>query len=260
MWIGLLYGMICLAAQYEAVSEGKSSILGGQALRDPLETVSIFREKMIQCLVLGNYTEPGPYTVETLIMYYISDHFRTSDTQFGAWMVFGLIVRAAMRLGLHLDASNFPRISVFRGEMQRRLWASIVHLDLQTSIQVGLPRMVREGMYNTQPPRNLLDEDFDEHSKVLPPSRPDGEITNIGYSNAKHKISTVFGIIVDQANSTSPVSYEDVMKLDKKLHDVNQEVPESLRYAPSFIVHVLLEHSLTILRVHLMLLFPLSTW
>jgi hypothetical protein len=258
MWIGLLYGLICLAAQYEATSEGKSKILGDQALRDPLETVGIFREKMIQCLILGNYTEPGPYTVETLIMYYISDHFRTSDTQFGAWMVFGLIVRSAMRLGLHLDASNFPRISVFRGEMQRRLWASIVHLDLQTSIQVGLPRMIREGMYNAQPPRNLLDEDFDEHSKALPPSRSEGEITSIGYSNAKHKISTVFGTIVDQANSTSPVSYEDVMKLDKKLHDVNQEVPKCLRYVPNFIPRVLRYIASHLSEQILLLLFNLT--
>jgi hypothetical protein len=212
------------------VSKDKSSIFGGQALKDPLEGVSIFREKMIWCLVLGNYNETGPNAVEYPIMYYISDYFRTSDTQFGAWMVFRLIVRSAMSLGVHFNASNFPRISVFRGEMQRKLWASIVQLDFQTSIQVGLHRMVRESMYNAQAPRDLLDEDFHEHSKVLSPSWPEGEVSNIGYSNAKHKISNIFGTIVDQANSTSPVSCEYVMRLDRKLHDFNQEVPDSLRY------------------------------
>jgi hypothetical protein len=116
------------------------------ALRDLKDMVEIFREKTVQCLVLSNYTDPKEYTVETLLLYFVLDHFRSSDTQFGAWMVFGLIVRAAMRLGLHREPSNYPHISVFKGEMQRRLWASILHLDLQTSLQVGLPRMLKEGM------------------------------------------------------------------------------------------------------------------
>lgn len=81
-----------------------------QALRDPQDTINNYRQRTVQCLVLGNYTEPRAYTVETLLLYYISDHFRTSDTQFGSWMVFGLIVRAAMRLGYHRDASHFVSV------------------------------------------------------------------------------------------------------------------------------------------------------
>jgi hypothetical protein len=45
-----------------------------QALRDPQDAIDNYREKTVQCLVLGNYTEPGAYTVETLLLYYISDH------------------------------------------------------------------------------------------------------------------------------------------------------------------------------------------
>ena len=144
-------------------------------------------------------------------------------------MVFGLAVRAAMRLGLHRDASHFPNISVFQGEMQRRMWSVILYMDLHTSLQVGLPRMIRNGMYDTRPPSNILDCDFNENSKVLPPEQPEVESTAIGYSNSKHSISKVLGLIVDQSNSTNPTTYEEAMKLDKMLHDAWYAVPEALK-------------------------------
>lgn len=202
--------------------------MAGEAIREPQDVINNFREKTVQCLVLSNYTEPGAYTVEALILYYISDHFRTSDAQFGSWMVFGLIVRAAMRLGYHRDASHFPKISVYKGEIQRRVWHMIVHLDLINSLQVGLPRMIRDSDYDTHEPRNILDEDFGEHTTQLPPPRPDDELSSIVYTNAKHRITNIFGMIVDQSNSTNPISYEEVMRLDKILHETHQTLPPPL--------------------------------
>lgn len=199
------------------------------ALRDPVEAANVYREKIVQCLMLGNYTEPGPYTVETLFLYYIAEHFRTLDMNFGAWMLFGLCVRAAMRQGYHRDASHFSKVSVFRGEMQRRIWLSIMHLDLIGSFQVGLPRMIREGMYDTAFPRVLLDEDFDENTIVLPPSRLFVEASSCAFSISKNKIAKILGIIVDQANSVLPISYEEVMTLDRQLHDVYQQTADPIK-------------------------------
>ncbi|TVY14613.1 Fusarisetin A cluster transcription factor fsa6 [Lachnellula arida] len=230
MWIGLLFGILSLTAYFEMMTESSSfGDFRDMALRDPVEAINVFREKTVQCLILGNYTEPGPYTVETLLLYYIVEHFRSPDTQFGAWLVFGLIIRAAMRLGFHRDASHYPEISVFRGEMQRRLWASIIHLDLHNSLQVGLPRMIKDGMYDTAAPRNLSDDDFHESVKVLPPNKPDGALAPISYSNIKHKMTLVFGEIVDPANSTYPISYDAVMELDKLLHKTHEETPDVLK-------------------------------
>lgn len=229
MWIGLLFGMLSLTTYLEIMTESSSfGDFPDMALRDPVEAINVFREKTVQCLILGNYTEPGPYTVETLLLYYIVEHFRSPDTQFGAWLVFGLIIRAAMRLGFHRDASHYSEISVFRGEMQRRLWASIIHLDLHNSLQVGLPRMIKDGMYDTKAPRNLSDDDFHEGVKVLP-NKPEGPLTPVSYSNTKHQMTQVFGEIVDQANSTYPISYDAVMKLDKILHKTHEKTPDILK-------------------------------
>ena len=113
--------------------------------------------------------------------------------------------------------------------MQRRLWHMIVHLDLINSLQVGLPRMIRDGSFDTMEPRNLIDEDFDEHITQLPPSRSDDELTSIVYTNAKHRVTTVFGLISDQSNSTNPISYEEVMRLDTLLHESQSQLPGPLK-------------------------------
>lgn len=229
MWIGLLYAMMCISLNVELLYEGRASSLDGQALRDPHEAIIIFREKTVQCLVLGNYTEPTQYTVETLLLYFFTEHFRSSESHVGAWMAAGILVRAAMRLGYHRDARHSPTISVMRGEMQRRIWATVAHMDLQTSCRVGLPRMVKEGMFDTGPPRNLLDEDFDENTKALPPSRPFNEVTTIMYPLIKHGITRVYGMIVDQTSAIDPVSYDGIMKLDALLNDAHQQVPNFLK-------------------------------
>jgi hypothetical protein len=89
MWIGLLYSILSLSVQFLMLSnKSLSEVMTGEALREPQDTTNNFREKTVQCLVLGNYTEPGAYTVETLLLYYVSDHFRTSDAQFGSFMMY----------------------------------------------------------------------------------------------------------------------------------------------------------------------------
>ena len=134
-----------------------------------------------------------------------------------------------MKMGYHRDASHSPEISVFRGEMQRRIWAALSHLDLQTSCQIGLPRMIKEGMSDTRDPSNLLDEDFDENTQLLPPSRNPNEITPVSYGVAKNGISAILGTIIDSANSALPIPYDEVMRLDAILDDVHEKTPDSLR-------------------------------
>ncbi|TVY40841.1 Fusarisetin A cluster transcription factor [Lachnellula subtilissima] len=84
-WIGLLFAILSLTAYFQMMTESSSfGDFPDMALRDPVEAIGVFREKTVQCLILGNYTEPGPHTVETLLLYYIVEHFRSPDTQFGA--------------------------------------------------------------------------------------------------------------------------------------------------------------------------------
>ncbi|EMR90137.1 putative fungal specific transcription protein [Botrytis cinerea BcDW1] len=229
-WIGLLFSIICLAANFELrTGDAPIAALSNSAIRDTEQRIRIYREKTVQCLVNSNYTEPGLYTVETLLLYHISEHFQTKDTIFGSWMVLGMIIRAGMRLGMHRDASHYPSISIFRGEMQRRVWGAILLVDIQTSCQVGLPRMVSEGMYDTKPASHLLDEDLFEDMVVLPPARLEYESSLEGYALFKHRLLLVFGKIFDASNLVTPIHYDEVMRLEKLLFDALGEIPEFFR-------------------------------
>ncbi|KAI3340327.1 fungal-specific transcription factor domain protein [Ustulina deusta] len=134
-------------------------------------TVDRYREKAIQCLILGHYTKGGPYVLETLILYFLVECFHVKDMEIGIWVLVGNIVQIAIHMGYHRDARHFPNISPLAGEMRRRVWAMIVQLDFSISTQLGLPRLVKESQTNTAEPRNLYDSDFDEHTAELPASR-----------------------------------------------------------------------------------------
>ncbi|KAF7865905.1 hypothetical protein EAF04_006069 [Stromatinia cepivora] len=236
-WVGLLFGIICLSANFELrIGDAPLPALSDMAVRETEQRIRLYREKTVQCLVISNYTEPGLYTVDTLLLYYLSEHFQSKDALFGSWMVFGMVVRAGMRLGMHRDASHYPNVSVFRGEMQRRLWGAILLVDIQTSCQVGLPRMISEGMYDTKPPSHILDEDLDENMVVLPPITPEYEPSPIGHVLYKYRLLLVFGKIFDASNLVAPIPYDEVRRLEKLLFDALEEIPEFFRVES---VHVL---------------------
>ncbi|TGO19249.1 hypothetical protein BTUL_0005g00980 [Botrytis tulipae] len=229
-WIGLLFSIICLATNFELrTGDFPISALSDSAIRDTEQRTRLYREKTVQCLISSNYTEPGLYTVDTLLLYYLSEYCESKDTLFGSWMVFGMVVRAAMRMGMHRDASHYPNISVFRGEMQRRLWGAILLVDIQTSCQVGLPRMISEGTYDTKPPNHLLDEDLHENMVALPPIRLEYESSPIGHALSKYRLLLVFGKIFDTSNLVTPISNDEVMRLEKLLFEALGEIPDFFR-------------------------------
>jgi hypothetical protein len=140
MWIGLLFGFLGTAIHFGSSRQRYDSgqtFHSGTALPNPL--VGFYREKIVQCLVQANYPKCPPYTLETMMSYLVMEYWRFPNAQFGSWVIVGMIVRTAFRMGYHRDPSRFPNISPFKAEMRRRLWTMIVQLDLMSSAQMGLP-------------------------------------------------------------------------------------------------------------------------
>ena len=231
MWLGLLFSMMCLATRFQKFLEDEPRRVD-QPVQPAQGFVRIYRRKVAQCLVLGNYTKSVPFTIETLVLYFMIEHFNCEDTQVGTWILLGIIVRIAMRMGYHRDASHYPRISPFHAEMRRRSWAMIVQLDLITSSQVGLPRMIKPWQSDTAEPRNLLDDDFDEDLTELPTPRPDTDLTPMVYFLMKNKLLSVCAAISDLTASTRPSSYAEVMRIDQLLHEVRRAIPSGLQLRP----------------------------
>ncbi|KAI1748286.1 fungal-specific transcription factor domain-containing protein [Xylaria castorea] len=84
-----------------------------------------------------------------------------------SWVAMGVLVRTAVQLGLHRDPKHFPQISVFEAEMRRRIWATVLELNAQASLDSGTPPGISLDDFDTSPPANLNDEDMEEGSTSL---------------------------------------------------------------------------------------------
>jgi hypothetical protein len=85
------------------------------------------------------------------------------------WTSTGALVRSAMVMGLNLDPSAVTDFAPYQAEMRRRLWATILEIDLQASMTTGMPLVLPDPVCLV--PSNLNDLDFDELSDSLPMSR-----------------------------------------------------------------------------------------
>jgi hypothetical protein len=225
MWIGMLFSIIFLAYKFQE-SQPESYVI-------PYfnnDTKDKYHERVVQCLVLGNYANSPPYTIQTLALYFIIEHFQYRDTEPGCWILQGIMLRIAFRAGYHRDASHFPELSPYQGEMRRRLWAKLVQLDLAISHQNGLPRMIRPGMSDTAEPRNLTDDDFYDDIKELPPSRPDTDMTPMLRVVVRNRLGVVYSEIVDLTSNIKHTPYKEVMRLDALLHATREQMPEAFKW------------------------------
>ncbi|KAF2185483.1 hypothetical protein K469DRAFT_665085 [Zopfia rhizophila CBS 207.26] len=230
MWLGLLFTMFCVATRVMDILENEGD--GPYGLHESSlcsARMDFYREKIVQCLILADYSKCPPYTAETMILYFVAEYFRSQDSQFGTWILAGMIVRIAFRMGYHREPSRFPNITPFKAEMRRRIWTMIVQLDLMSSSQVGLPRMIQKSMHDTEEPRNLLDDDLDENMTELPPARPDSESTVMAYALIRNRILDVFARIMDLANSMKQPAYQTLMELDDALKTVYEKIPPGMQ-------------------------------
>ncbi|KAG9254314.1 C6 zinc finger protein [Emericellopsis atlantica] len=73
------------------------------------------------------------------------------------WVTTGGMLRKAMYMGLHRDPRHLADMTVYRAEMRRRLWSTIVELNLQSGFDAGGPPLISAAEYDTLPPADLDD-------------------------------------------------------------------------------------------------------
>ncbi|KAF7594957.1 hypothetical protein BBP40_007765 [Aspergillus hancockii] len=228
IWIGMLCAIMRLAMlSYHREGDEPPEFRG-----KTLDMAGTFRNLMAQCLTLADYTKPYPSLIESLIFHLHGDFIQTKDADVSVWVLVGVITRLAMRMGYHRDSKMFPNITPFQGEMRRRVWTIVRQYDLMFSFQVGLPTMIRSSDTDTDLPRNLYDDDFDENCKELPSPRPPNEPTPISCLIAKGRLTYAFGRVIELASSIQTPSYDRVMEIDAELRQARDLVPEHLLIRP----------------------------
>ncbi|KAE9375537.1 hypothetical protein N431DRAFT_332569 [Stipitochalara longipes BDJ] len=225
IWIGLLFGILCIAMQsYTRANEVPPEYEGtAPAL------IQLYRVRTAQCLTIADLTKPVDFMVETLYLYASIEYADERDGDMGSYLLSGTMMRLALQQGYHRDPSQFPNLSVFQGEMRRRIWSAVNQHDLLFSVLIGLPKCIRYAECDTQPPRNLHEEELYEDMKELPPSRPVTEDTEVSYQVVKLQVMRAYGHVTEFLNLLEPQPYDEVLKLDLKLMEARANIPPHLQ-------------------------------
>ncbi|TVY29152.1 Fusarisetin A cluster transcription factor [Lachnellula hyalina] len=223
LWLSMLFS-VCYISSLMGGTSGPQQSWGSE--RSALHSASG------QCLVLGKYHRPQKFAVEALGIYGHCKNLQSLETSREAGSILSMVVRMAYEMGYHRDPDKFGSFTVFEGEMRRRCWASLRQMDVMISFQLGLPSSICLDNCDTKSPRNLLDSDFDEDTKVLPESRPENEPTRLLWFIVKVRVMANFGEVCQDALSFKEKSEAEIVQLDKEIRQTYRTVPEVLRSRP----------------------------
>ncbi|KIW22385.1 uncharacterized protein PV07_12275 [Cladophialophora immunda] len=225
LWLSILFSSMHLGSRIARPEEI-------DFFRSLKEASDLFLTCAGRALVAGHYQKARPYSVEAMLLYAVSRFFQQGDSETEPWLLMGVAARLALRMGYHRDPSHLAHISPFEGEMRRRVFSTVQTFELLLSFQAGLPAIIHEEGCDTAPPGNLFDEDFDEFSTAIPPSRPLTDPTPMLYYCYKGHLAQTFRKVARQALSPRVPAYADVLSLDGELLKIRAEIPPSLKWRP----------------------------
>ena len=199
------------------------------SLQELGDVASIYRVRSAQCLINANYSKLTKYTLEALVVYSFTEFIRNKDLPLTTGLIIEMAIIMAIRAGYHRDPSHFGnRFTPFEREMRRRLWGNLVITDMSLSFDVGKPRTINSLYVDTRMPGAYAEEDFDETTTVMPAERSDNEPTNISFTRCKLRVTHAFTAIYDANQRVTPMSYDEVLRLERDLNDAYQALPSHM--------------------------------
>jgi hypothetical protein len=145
------------------------------------------------------------------------------------WISVGTLMRMAMQMGLHQDPSSLREMDIQQREVRRRLWYTILEMNVQSALDSGMAPMVTEDDYTTQPPLDLSDEDLDNSTNSGEDENPSPgrSATFFQYLLAKSIGFRLTVVRVVNSLNVEP-SYDEVLSIDQKLGVACHEVASAL--------------------------------
>lgn len=169
--------------------------------------------------------------METLSLHFALELNYNKDASVGHWFLLGVVIRIAMRMGLHRDPSHWPNIRPLEAELRRRRWITLYQLDYLTSTQVGLPRIIKDSQCDTRPPAHLFEDDLGLEDNQLPPERPRDQPTPLLFIIERHPIITLAAEIYDTTEAGPPPP-ATIAALAAKIQRAVENIPSWLKYKP----------------------------
>ncbi|KAK4127166.1 hypothetical protein N657DRAFT_641111 [Parathielavia appendiculata] len=133
------------------------------------------------------------------------------------WVSMGSLVHGAMQIGLHRDPKHLPAMPVLQAELRRRLWATILELVVQSSLDAWMPLRISLDEFNTEHPSNINDDEIEESTTVLR-SHPRDRFTSTSMQLAMlDSLSTRFRVVQLLNDLQSNRSYNQFLTLTSEL-------------------------------------------
>ncbi|KAJ5407626.1 hypothetical protein N7509_001509 [Penicillium cosmopolitanum] len=136
-----------------------------------------------------------------------------------AWASSGSLIRSAITMGLNRDPSRFRKaMSPFWAELRRRLWMTIVELDLKISLDRGVPPSVDLDECDCDAPSNWDDNEMFEKMEHSP---TESTLTNTSqnfYQTILVKTLPLRYRIARKINTLNfNLSYDDALRMGEEL-------------------------------------------
>lgn len=145
------------------------------------------------------------------------------------WASMGSLIHRAMQIGLHRDPKHMQKMSLLQAEVRRRLWATILEMIVQSSLDSAMPARISPDDFDTEPPANYNDSDMDESTEVLGP-QPAGTYTSTSIQRLLlSSLPTRLRIVQLLNGLRTELSYADVLELSAELTKIYQDCSSFIR-------------------------------
>jgi hypothetical protein len=152
------------------------------------------------------------------------------------WIPTGNLLRIAFSMGFHRDPKHFPKLPLFVAEMRRRIWATVLEMTVQNSIDLGMPPLISSNDFDTEPPSNIDDEDISESTTVMPNQRPNHVFTQTSIQISLCKsLRTRLGIVHFVNSFHLEPSYDDVLRLGQEINKACNDASRLTQSYPAYL-------------------------
>ncbi|RAL08477.1 uncharacterized protein BO97DRAFT_460500 [Aspergillus homomorphus CBS 101889] len=143
------------------------------------------------------------------------------------WTSTGSLVRQAMSAGYHREINPASRISPYDQEMRRRLWLTIVELDVQVAIERGMPPTVRVNDFSIRSPLHVNDDKLHESLHDPDLVMPLETLTDTTFQVALFRsLSARLEICAYVNGYDVMLDFDRVVELDESLYNALRDIPE----------------------------------
>ncbi|KAI6779412.1 uncharacterized protein J7T54_005226 [Emericellopsis cladophorae] len=152
----------------------------------------------------------------------------SADHMHPCWVDTGNLVRKAMCMDLHRDPARMNHMTQRRAEVRRRLWATILELNLLVSLQAGRPPLITEADYDSLPPSNISDDDLTDDAPPYAVSYLNsGRCTDTAVQLSFFLSFKLRSTIVSKINRLGPaMAYDEMLELHAELSAARTKIRE----------------------------------